>query len=162
MKEGEKKKIYYNLRTNNVVVEKQEESWCPSLRRCTIYTFGQYQVRDYDRNIDICVFSTRSGVHVLLDNASYYYGGYENEQDKDVYAIAIAAKNKASGKEYIDPYKNIPVNKTIKDSVNTFNKIFTEYAADIFPYDMPKQQYTKTIAEIRNIFAQKMKQYKTK
>jgi len=46
--------------------------------------------------------------------------------------------------------------------VTRFDKIFTEHAADIFPYDMPEQQYMKTVAEMKDILAQKIKQYKQK
>lgn len=155
MREGVKKNIYYELRTNNVLIEEKD--------RYTQYTFGRYQIEAYWKDhVYITKLNPKNGVYVLMsvyEQDTEWFGGYPKNS---AYEIFIAVKNKASGKEYIDPYKNIPVNKTIKDSVNTFNKIFTEYAADIFPYDMPKQQYTKTIAEIRNIFAQKMKQYKTK
>jgi hypothetical protein len=152
MKEGIKKNIYYELRTNNVLVEEKTQY--------TQYTFGCYQIQSYWDHLYICKLNPSNGVFVFMSLPDTDW--HEDEPKNNAYEIYIAAKNKANGKEYTDPYKNMPIHKVIKDSVDRFDKILKLSAADIFPYDMPKQQYTKTIAEMRKILVQGIKQYRTK
>lgn len=151
MREGIKKNIYYELRMNNVYAEEKPQY--------TQYTFGRYQIHSYWDHLYICELNQTSGNFVFMSLPDTDW--HEDEPKNIAYEIFIAVKNKANGKSYIDPYKNMSVDKVIKDSVDRFDKIFKAYAADIFPYDMSKQQYTKTIAEMRSIFTQKIKQYKT-
>lgn len=151
MREGIKKNIYYELRTNNVYIEEKPQY--------TQYTFGCYQIHSYWDHLYICKLNPTNGVFVFMSLPDTDW--HEDEPKNVAYEIFIAVKNKANGKKYIDPYKNMPVDKVIGDSVDRFDKIFKERAADIFPYDMPEKQYKKTIAEMKKIFAQKIKQYKT-
>lgn len=150
MKEGVKKNIYYELRTHNVSKEIQDNH--------TDYTFGRYRIYSWGDYMIIGKLNPSNGAFVHMQGADQD----DDYPENDTYAIYIAAKNKHEGRAYIDPYKNIPVNEVIKDSVTRFDKIFTEHAADIFPYDMPEQQYMKTVAEMKDILAQKIKQYKQK
>ena len=152
MKEGIKKNIYYELRTNNVHIEENDKG--------TDYTFGRYRVHSYWGHLYICKFDPIKGVFVYMSTSEHGTDWHDGEPKNSAYEIFIAVHNKANGKKYIDPYKNIPVDEVIKDSVNKFEKTFQEYATDIFPYDIPEQQYIKTITEMKNIFAQKIRQYK--
>ncbi len=153
MKEGIKKNIYYELRTNNVLVEEKKQY--------IQYTFGRYRIDSYWDHLFICKLNPENGVYVYMSVSERGTDWYEGDPKNSAYEIFIAVQNKANGEEYIDPYKNMPVNEVVKDSVKRFDTIFTEYANDIFPYDMPKQQYTKTIAEMRKILVQGIKQHKT-
>lgn len=150
MTEGDKKKIYYELRTHSVSKEKR--------LNYTDYTFGNYRVHVYWNRIIMSRLNPANRAFVIMRDT----GWSDVFPKNDTYDIYIAAKNKYEGKQYVDPYKNIPIKKVIEDSVSRFDKIFTEHAADIFPYDMPEQQYIKTITEMENVLAQKIMQYKQK
>ena len=149
MNEGTKKNIYYELKINNVSVKPNG--------RCTYYTFGNYRIHSYNDHLYIGKLNPENGAFVEIPDTSC-----NDEFPKNsAYAIFIAAKNKHEGKEYFDPYKNIPVNEVINDSIQRFKVMFTEHATDVFPYDMPKQQQEKIITEMETILAQKIRRYKT-
>ncbi len=154
MKEGTKKNIYYELRTNDVRIKRTKDG--------TDYIFGRYSVHSYWGHLYICKLNPDNNVYVYLSVSERGTEWHDGQPKNTAYEIFIAAQNKANGKKYIDPYKNIPVDEVINDSVNRFDKMFNESAADIFPYDMPEQQYKKTIAKMRNIFAQNIRQFKTR
>jgi hypothetical protein len=78
------------------------------------------------------------------------------------YAIYIAAKNKAAGKEYIDPYKNISADTAIKDSTKKFGKKMRESISDFLPYDMPKSQHLRTIVKMKRLLEQAIKEHYVK
>ena len=151
MKEGDKKKIYYELSKHSVSREKR-------LTNRIDYTFGNYRLQVYSDRIFVSKRNPINQVFVVIRDASWSSSIPQNA----TYEIYIAVKNKYENKEYIDPYKNLSTNDIIKDSANRFDKIFTEYAADIFPYDMPEQQYVKTVAELKDILSQKLRKHYTK
>ena len=148
MKEGDKKNIYYELRTNNVSKEQQDTH--------IEYTFGRYRIYSYYDYIIIGKFNPTNGAFVHMPNADWG----DDYPENDTYAIYIAAKNKHEGKEYIDPYKNMSATEVIQDSTTRFNKIFTKHAADIFPYDMPNDRRIETMNELKQVFHKHILRYK--
>ena len=125
MYEGIKKNIYYELRMNNVLVEQTKDS--------TNYTFGRYRIYDYYDWMIIGKYNPENGAFVYMDEFSW---DDEISGVNTTYAIYIAAINKSEGKEYIDPYKNIPANVAIKESTKKFGKKIQEDIGDFLPYDM--------------------------
>ena len=152
MTEGEKKRIYYELRTHDVIVG-QEPNYC------TTYTFGRYQVNSYYDYINIYK-ANKNNRFVIMKNAEW--DDDEPTNTSDVYKIFIAAKNKANGKEYIDPYKDRPVDVEIQDLTKRFGKEMMQSAIDFLPADISKYQTLRTIAEMKQIFKQKLQDYYTK
>ena len=112
MYEGTKKNIYYELRTNNVLKEKTENS--------INYTFGRYRIYYYYDWMIIGKYNPENGAFVHMNKFSW--DDDESPTVNTTYAIYLAAKNKAAGKEYIDPYRNIPMDVAIKDSTKKFGK----------------------------------------
>ena len=152
MKEGEKKRIYHELRTHDVIVGHGQNY-------CTTYTFGHYRVNDYcDYIIMAKSHSKESHIFVSMENADWGDDFPEN----DVYAIATAARNKSKGKEYIDPYKDRPADVEIQDLTKRFGKEMVKTAVDFLPADISGYQALRTIAEMKQHFAQKLKDYYTK
>ena len=153
MTEGEKKKIYYDLRNNNVLKGKMKGYIC------TTYTFGRYQIEDWFSYIVIGKANLpKSNSFVHIPNACWYDYYLKN----DVYAIAVAAKNKVEGKEYIDPYKNTPVNVEIKNLTKYFGKEMLKNADEFLPVDISTKEKLKTIVELKQFLAQKLEKYYTK
>lgn len=152
MYEGTKKNIYYELRMNNVLVEQTKDS--------TNYTFGRYRIYDYCDWMIIGKLDPKNGVFVHMNKFSW--DDDESPTDNATYAIYRAAKNKAAGKEYIDPYRNIPMDVAIKDSTKKFGKKIQEDIADFLPYDMSKQQQLRTVVKIKQLLKQVVKEHYTK
>ena len=153
MTEGEKKKIYYDLRTNDVRVVEEIKSYY------TTYTFGRYRVNNYYDYINIAkARSNKAGIFVVMSDADWN----DDYPKNDVYEIAVAAQNKAKGKEYTDPYKDIPVDIEIKNLTTRFGKEIMKNADEFFPVDMPKKDAFKTIAKMKQYLAQELKAYYTK
>jgi hypothetical protein len=151
MYEGIKKNIYYELRMNNVLVEQTKDS--------TNYTFGRYRIYDYYDWMIIGKYNPENGAFVYMDEFSW---DDEISGVNTTYAIYIAAKNKADGKEYIDPYKNIPANVAIKESTKKFGKKIQEDIGDFLPYDMSKQQHLRTVVKMKRLLEQAIKEHYTK
>ena len=152
MYEGTKKNIYYELRTNDVLIEKAEQS--------INYTFGRYRIYYYYDWMIIGKLDPKNGVFVHMNKFSW--DDDEIPTVNATYEIYLAAKNKAAGKEYIDPYKNIPSDVAIKDSTKKFGKKIQEDIADFLPYDMPKQQQLRTVVKIKQLLKQVVKEHYTK
>jgi hypothetical protein len=152
MYEGIKKNIYYELRTNDVLIEKAENY--------IYYTFGRYRIYNYYDWMSIGKLSPETGAFVLMNKFSW--DDDEIPTVNDTYAIYIAARNKAEGKEYIDPYRNIPMDVAIKDSTKKFGKKTQEDIADFLPYDMPKQQQLRTIVKMKRLLEQAIKEHYAK
>ena len=150
MREGIKKNIYYELRMNNVLVERTEDS--------TNYTFGRYRIYNYYDWMIIGKLNPKSGVFVYMNEFSWD----DDEIPNTTYAIYLAAKNKADGKEYIDPYKNIPANVAIKESTKKFGKEMQKDIGDFLPYNMPRQQQLKTVVKMKHLLEQAIKEHYTK
>lgn len=153
MYEGIKKNIYYELRMNNVLVEKTNDS--------TNYTFGRYRIYNYYDWMIIGKLNPKNGVFVFMNEFSW------DDDDvipkvNDTYAIYIAAINKSEGKAYIDPYKNIPADVAIKESTKKFGKKIQEDIGDFLPYDMSKQQYTRTVNAMKRLLEQSIKRHYAK
>ena len=152
MYEGTKKNIYYELRTNDVLIEKTEQS--------INYTFGRYRIYYYYDWMIIGKLSPTTGAFVHMNKFSW--DDDESTTVNATYAIYLAAKNKAAGKEYIDPYKNIPSDVAIKDSTKKFGKKMWESISDFLPYDMSKQQQLRTVVKIKQLLEQTIKEHYTK
>ena len=150
MYEGIKKNIYYELRMNNVLVEQTKDS--------TNYTFGRYRIYDYFDWMIIGKLNPKSGVFVYMNEFSWD----DESPTNATYAIYIAAQNKAAGKEYIDPYKNIPANVAIKESTKKFGKKIQDDIADFLPYDMSKQQHLRTVVKMKRLLEQAIKEHYVK
>ena len=149
MTEGEKKRIYYELRNNDVRVGKTQNFG-------TTYTFGHYRVTDHFDYIYISKsHKNRPGVFVIMRGEDWGDGFPEN----DVYAIATAARNKSKRKEYIDPYKDIPTDVEIRDLTKMFGKELLKTADDFLPVDMSKYQALRTIVKLRQQLTQQLKEY---
>ena len=152
MYEGIKKNIYYELRTNDVLIEKAENY--------IYYTFGRYRIYNYYDWMSIGKLSPETGAFVLMNKFSW--DDDEIPTVNDTYAIYIAARNKAAGKEYIDPYKNIPADVAIKESTKKFGKKIQEDIGDFLPYDMSKQQHLRTVVKMKRLLEQAIKEHYTK
>ena len=152
MREGIKKNIYYELRTNNVLKEKTENS--------INYTFGRYRIYNYYDWMIIGKFNPENGAFVHMEE--FLWDDDENPTVNTTYAIYIAAKNKADGKEYIDPYRNVPANVAINKSTKKFDKEMQKHIADFLPYDMPRQQQLKTVVKMKRLLEQAIKEHYTK
>lgn len=150
MREGIKKNIYYELRMNNVLVERTEDS--------TNYTFGRYRIYNYYDWMIIGKLNPKSGVFVYMNEFSWD----DDEIPNTTYAIYIAATNKADGKAYIDPYKNIPANVAIKESTKKFGKEMQKDIGDFLPYNMPRKQQLKTVVKMKHLLEQAIKEHYTK
>lgn len=153
MREGIKKNIYYELRTNNVLVERTEDS--------TNYTFGRYRIYYYYDWMIIGKYNPENGAFVYMDK--FIWDEDETTPGGNTtYAIYIAATNKADGKAYIDPYKNIPANVAIKESTKKFGKEMQKDIGDFLPYNMPRQQQLKTVVKMKRLLEQAIKEHYTK
>ena len=150
MKEGIKKNIYYELNTHNVLKEQKDNH--------TNYTFGRYRVSCFYDYIAIRKLNKNNGAFVYLKGADWS----DDFPKNDVYAIYVAANNKANGKEYIDPYKNIPADVAIKDLTTKFCKEMKNSAGEFFPYDMPKYQCLRTLVEMKHMLEKTLKEYYAK
>ena len=151
MYEGIKKNIYYELRTNDVLIEKAENY--------IYYTFGRYRIYNYYDWMIIGKYNPENGAFVYMDEFSW---DDEISGVNDTYAIYLAAINKSEGKAYIDPYKNIPANIAIKESTKKFGKKIQEDIGDFLPYDMSKQQHLRTVVKMKRLLEQAIKEHYTK
>ena len=151
MYEGIKKNIYYELRMNNVLVERTKDS--------TNYTFGRYRIYDYYDWMIIGKYNPENGAFVYMDEFSW---DDEISGVNTTYAIYIAAINKSEGKAYIDPYKNIPANIAIKESTKKFGKKIQKDIGVFLPYDMSKQQHLRTVVKMKRLLEQAIKEHYTK
>ena len=156
MKEGTKRSIYHELATHDVVKAAETHTDTGTYSH-TSYTFGQYRVHEHWNYIHIAKFNPDNNHFVYMDGADWD----DDYPINATYEICVAAKNKAAGKPYIDPYK-IPAKESIKDSQTRFTKQMREYAADFLPYDMPKQLALRTIAEMKQVLTNNLKKHYTK
>ena len=104
-------------------------------------------------------YNPENGAFVYMDEFSW---DDEISGVNTTYAIYIAAINKSEGKEYIDPYKNIPANVAIKESTKKFGKKIQEDIGDFLPYDMSKQQHLRTVVKMKRLLEQAIKEHYTK
>ena len=153
MTEGLKRSIYHELATHDVI-EAREVHTDTGTYSHKSYTFGKYRVHDHWDYIHIAKFNPDNNHFVYIDGADW-----DDDYPKNTtYEICVAAKNKANGKSYIDPYK-IPAKDAIKDSQKRFAKQMKESAADFLPYDMPKQLALRTIAEMKQILTKNLNKH---
>ena len=145
MTEGEKKRIYYELRNNDVRVGKTQNFG-------TTYTFGHYCVTVYFDYINISKsHKNRPGIFVIMRGEDWGDGFPEN----DVYAIATAARNKSKRKEYPGSFR-----KTQESEM--FGKNMLRNADEFLPVDMSKYQALRTIVKLRQQLTQQLKKHYTK
>ena len=155
--EGLKRNIYYELATHDVV-KKEERDRFTGFFDGWSYTFGRYRV-EYNIHNSYCYISMYEYKHDRDGFVIMYNAGWdEDHHENTTYEIYVAAKNKADGKKYKDPYK-IPAKDTIKDSQTRFTKQMREYAADFLPYDMPKQLALRTIAEMKQVLTRNLNKH---
>lgn len=150
MKESDKKRIYYDLRHNDVQVEKSDNG--------TKYKFGRYLFCDYYGYIDIRQTNKSDNTYIRV---------YDGEWDEsigrnDAYNIWSDVYYKANGKPYDDPYKDVPTDVEIRDLTKTFGKNILKNADEFLPVDMPKYQALRTIVKLRQQLTQQLKEYYTK
>ena len=150
MKESDKKRIYYDLRNNDVQVKKSANE--------TKYKFGRYLVCDYYGYIDIRQTNKPDNIYIRV---------YDGEWDEsigrnDAYNICSDVYYKANGKSYNDPYKDMPTDVEIKDLTKSFGKELLKTADDFLPVDMPKYQALRTIVKLKQQLNRQLKEYYTK
>ena len=150
MKEVDKKKIYYDLRNNDVQVDKQTTY--------TKYAFGRYLVCDYYGCIDI------RQTHVNPDFGKTFIRIEGGEWDEsigrnDAYDICTAAYYKSKGEQYDDPYQNRTANDEIRDLTKEFGKTMLRNADEFLPIDMPKYQALRTIVKLRQQYYEQLKDF---
>lgn len=150
MKESDKKRIYYDLRNNDVQVDKQTTY--------TKYAFGRYLVCDYYGCIDIRQTNKSDNIYIRV---------YDGEWDEsigrnDAYNICSDVYYKANGKSYNDPYKDMPTDVEIKDLTKSFGKELLKTADDFLPVDMSKYQALRTIVKLKQQLNRQLKEYYTK
>ena len=145
IKESDKKKIYYDLRNNNVQVKKYTTS--------TEYTFGRYKVEDY---------VTYVVIRQMYPHYKKIVDWNNHEYQQDAYDIGVAVRFKAAGTAYDDPYKDRTANDEIRDLTKEFGKNLLKTADEFLPVDMPKYKALRTIANLRQQFNQQLKEYYTK
>ena len=153
MKEGLKRSIYHELATHEVV-EAQEYHLDTKTFSHTSYTFGQYRVHYYWDYIHIAKFNPDNNHFVYIDGADWD----DDYPINATYEICVAAKNKAAGKPYVDPYK-IPAKDAIKDSQKRFAKQMKESAADFLPYDTPQDLRQKIVTQMKQVLTRNLNKH---
>ena len=157
MQEGTKRSIYHELATHNVIKSEEKDRFTGFFHGW-LYTFGKYRleytIHNGDDFITMYKYNPDNKHFVIMDEA-----GWDEDYPKNTtYEIYVAARNKADGKEYIDPYK-ISSKDTIKDSQKRFAKQMQENAADFLPYDTPKDLQQKIITEMKNVLIRNLKKH---
>ena len=155
MTEGLKRNIYHELATHEVVVERPIYREDYEMRT---YTFGRYRVEylrydfdEEDATIKKYKPSKKSFVKIDVSDEDY------DDSEYETWKIYVAAKKKAEGKKYRDPY-NMPPEKAIQDS----QKRFAKYSADFLPYDMSKNLQQKIVTEMKQVLVNNLTEYYTK
>lgn len=155
MTEGLKRSIYHELATHEVTREEFKPNW-GDVVLAVDFNFGKYRVTHHGSWVTIDAYD--ANLKRLWLVARCDCPKYISNYDNDIYKIYVAAKNKAEGKPYIDPYK-IPAKDAIKDSQTRFTKQMKESAADFLPYDMPKQLALRTIAEMKQVLTKNLNKH---
>lgn len=155
MTEGLKRSIYHELATHEVTREEFKPNW-GDVVLAVDFNFGKYRVTHHGSWVTIDAYD--ANLKRLWLVARCDCPKYISNYDNDIYKIYVAAKNKAEGKPYIDPYK-IPAKDAIKDSQTRFTKQMKESAADFLPYDMPKQLALRTIAEMKQVLTRNLNKH---
>ena len=140
MTESDKKKIYYDLRNNDV--HKKEYT------THTEYRFGRYKVEDY---------VTFMGIKQMYPQFREIVDW--NVREQDAYDIGVAVRFKCAGTPYNDPYKDIPIDVEIRDLTKMFGKNMLRNADEFLPVDMSKYQALRTIVKLRQQLTQQLKEY---
>ncbi|MBO7643150.1 MAG: hypothetical protein J6S74_03410 [Alphaproteobacteria bacterium] len=153
MTEGLKRSIYHELATHDVVETKGMHPVCGTFS-CWQYTFGKYRIEKHWDYISMAKFNPSNNHFVYMNNV----GWDDDYPTNTTFEIYVAAKNKANGKPYVDPYK-ISAKDAIKDSQTRFAKQMKESAADFLPYDMPKQLALRTIAEMKQVLTKNLNKH---
>jgi len=136
------KEIWYNISTQKIQID--------SIFGVKQYSFGPFAILPSETHISVC----KNGK--VIDEWKSAY----NSKDDPIYQMSVAVKNKANGKPFTNPYENMSVDTTVQKCANTFEKVMTQNASAIFPYNFQKdkQKYTQTISEMKQIFAQKIRE----
>jgi len=153
LKEGLKRNIYHELATHDVVEKKELDRFTKGFSHMS-YTFGKYRIEKHWDYICIYEYNPNRKHFVIIENA----GWSDDDLENATYEIYVAAKNKAEGKKYKNPYK-VPAKESIKDSQKRFKKDMLENAADFLPYDMPKYQALRTIAEMKQVLTRNLNKH---
>ena len=150
--EGLKRNIYYELATHDVIVERPIY-WKD--RETRTYTFGCYRVDylryDFDEEDAILKkYNSYKKYFVPIDISDECF----DDPEYEAWKIYVAAKNKAAGKRYRDPY-NMPPEKAIQDS----QKRFAKYPTEFLPYDIPKNLQQKIVTEMKQVLVNNLNEY---
>lgn len=145
MKESDKKRIYYDLRNNDV--QKKEYT------THTEYRFGRYKVKDF---ISFVV------IDQMYPQFKRIIPWNVHEFQQDAYDIGVAVRFKYAGTPYNDPYKDMPTDVEIKDLTKSFGKELLKTADDFLPVDMSKYQALRTIVKLKQQLNRQLKEYYTK
>lgn len=145
IKESDKKRIYYDLR-NNEVQKKEYTTF-------TEYKFGRYKVEDY---VSFVV------IKQMYPQFKKIIEWNDHEYQKDAYDIGVAVRFKAAGTAYEDPYQDRAPDDEIKDLTKAFGKNMLRNVDEFLPVDMSKYQALRTIVKLRQQFNQQLKEYYTK
>lgn len=154
MKECLKRNIYYELSKKTVIKTEEERPYWRFL-----YKFGSYCIEQNYDYIAILKFNKNANSFVYVNDTIW---DEDDSKEDDIYKIYTAVKNKSEGKEYLDPYKNIPADVAIKESTKRFFEQMLKTADDFLPYDMSKQERLRTIAEMKKVLIQRLKKHYTK
>ena len=156
MKEGLKRSIYHELATHDVVKSDIVDQYT-KFHRGLQYTFGQYRIENHYDYIIICEYY--KGVESFVNIKETIWDEDDSEQD-DTYLIYTAAKNKAEGKPYTDPYK-MSKDATVKDSTKRFKSMMLQKARDFLPYDMSRNEQLKVINKMKSFLTHNLKKHYT-
>ena len=157
MKEGTKRSIYHELATHDVVKTSEIDQFA-KFKRCLQYTFGRYRIENYYEYMIVSQYYQELESFFTISETLWEEG---SSKQNDTYLIYTAAKNKAEGKEYTDPYK-MSRDDTIQDSTRRFKTMMLQQASDFLPYDMPKEDQLKLINKMKQVLTQKLKKQYTK
>lgn len=159
MTEGLKRSIYHELATHEVTQEEFKPNW-GDVVLAVDFNFGKYRVTHHGSWVTIDAYD--ANLKRLWLVARCDCPKYISNYDNDIYKIYVAAKNKAEGKEYTDPYKNMTKDETVKDSNKRFRKEMLDNAGDFLPYDISKDLRVKIITEMKQVLTNNLKKHYTK
>ena len=121
----------------------------------TIYTFGDYKLNHTEYNPK--PKTTPLGQFKLVDSTGKFIGHWNEsfrEDNKYIYELYIAVKNKYDGKPYINPYK--------VDNIDMLKNILQTNAKYIFPDNMPTEKCADAILELQQVLQRHILPYKMK
>lgn len=145
MTEGEKRLLYYDLRTYDVQVEEDKTY---GFRHSISYTFGRF-----------CITNWWDYVNIRYKRNIIGEWDDDDSMNHEVYKILKAVQNKVNGKQYDDPYKDISADAEIKKLTKSFGKEILKKADEILPPDMSKYEILRSIVKMKQFLAQNLQEH---